>query len=184
MDGNLFIPKTDVNIDISTSKGERLPPIQIRKNKLYVRAEFNTTKTGVVQIKASSPDFRLENNVNVTFVSAVTLLTMLFALLGGIIGGFVKYYEENKKNISFLPKYQSDGTWSLGMLGYAAFHALFGFIVYLGATFDMPFTNLFKLPYYNWVGALMIGVTGGLFGSVIIYLWGLLYKAGEKNDKK
>jgi len=181
-DGNLFVPQTDVNIDISTNKGDRLPPIQIPKNKRYVQAPFNTTKAGVVGIEASSPDFRLENNVNVIFVSPLTILTTLLALLGGFLGGIVKYYEENKKKISFSPKYQSDGTWSLGLLGFAAFHALFGFIVYLGATFDMPFTNLFNLPYYNWEGSFMIGVTGGLFGSIIIYLWGRLYKAGEKND--
>ena len=176
-DDELFIPQVDKSIDVWTNRGEILPQIKIPKEKFYGREEFSTYKEGIVNITARSPDFNLEGKTEATFISPVTLLTLIFAALGGFLAGIFKYYQEYKKGIVFLPKRQRDSTWRLGMLGHSIFHAVFGLIVYMGACLNMPLTNLFKLPIGIWSGALMIGVTGGLFFFAIISFWGLYIKS-------
>ena len=172
-----FIPQVDyIYIDIVTNRGETLPKIKIPKDKGYGQGQYKTQRGGTVKITAESVDFELKNSIDVTFVSPLTSLTLLLSLLGGFLGGLVKYYQEYKKGIVFLPKHQTDGTWRLGMLGHSFFHAFFGLIVYIGACLNMPLTNLFNLPIDIWHGVFMIGVTGGLFFFAIIYFWGFIIK--------
>lgn len=113
----------------------------------------------------------------------ITSLTLLLALLGGFLGGFVKYYQEKKEGIVFKPTKQDDGTWRLGLIGHSIFHAFFGLIVYMGAALDMPLTNPFKLPIDIWYGVFMIGVIGGLYFFAIISGWGYFYELIEHKLK-
>lgn len=174
-DSSLFIPQSDKQIDIWTNKGEKLPQIKIYTGKPYVQTELRTYKQGNVEIIANSPDFNLQDHANVTFVSPISLLG-LAALLGGFLGGIAKYYKDYSKKISFLPKPNKNHTWQLGMLGHAFFHALFGFLVFVGAFFDVPATNIFSLPVYVGWGVFFIGVLGGIFFFVILSIWEILYK--------
>jgi hypothetical protein len=175
-DGSLFVPQVDKQIDIWTDKGEKLQPIKIYKDKPYVQTEFKTYKPGTVEIIASSPDFSLKDHAIVKFVSPITLLTAFIALLGGFLGGIVKYYQDHRKGISFLPKRKKDGTWQLGMLGDAVFHAFFGVIVFVAAFLNIPLTNIFSLPVDVWYGVFIIGLMGGLYFFAIISSWGFLFK--------
>ncbi len=174
-DGRLFMPQADKSIFISTNLGD-FQQLNISRLEPYVQTQFRTYKPGIVEIIAASPDYNLEGHVKVSFVSPITLLTALLALLGGFIGGIVKYYQENKKGIGFFPKLQKDGKWRLSMLGTAIFHGIFGYIVYLGASLNMPFTNVFDLPVDIGNGALLLGFTGGVFFFTLISIWGILYK--------
>ena len=174
-DDEPFIPQVDTYIDIWTNRGEALPQIKISKKKPYGREEFTTYKKGTVRIIAKSLDFGLEDSTEVTFVSPLTSLTLLLSLVGGFLGGVVKYYQEYRKGLVFLPKHETVDTWRLGMLGHSFFHALFGLIVYVAACLNMPLANLFNLPVDIWSGVFMIGLTGGLFFFAIISLWGILY---------
>jgi hypothetical protein len=175
-DGEPFIPqKKDVHIDIWTNKGETCA-LKISTNTPYGREEFRTYKWGTINITARSPDFGLEDSTEVTFISTITALTIFIALLGGFLGGVVKYYQEYKKGIIFWPQKQENDTWRLGMLGHSFLHAFFGIIVYMGACLNMPLTNLFELPPDIWYGVFMIGFTGGIFFFFIISGWGFIYK--------
>jgi hypothetical protein len=177
-------PLEDRYIDIGT-KGGSMPKIIIGKGKLYGQMNFTTYKGGNHTITAKSHDFTLEDSTVVTFISPITLLTAIFAMIGGLLAGIVKYYYKHyEKDFVGSPKQQNDGTWRLGMLGHGIFHIFFGFIIYVGACVNMPFTNLFKLPIDIWYGVLMIGLTGGLFFFAIIYSWGLLYKGVIKRTPR
>lgn len=171
-EGELFIPQVDRYIDIWTDKGDTLPPIKILKEEFYGQEEFATYKNGTVTITAKSHDFSLEDSTAVTFVSPLTWLTLIVAAFGGFCAGVIKYYRENKDKIHkirFLKKI--DGTWRLGIFGHIVFHILFGTVVYIGASLNMPATNFLNLPISIARGAFMIGVTGGLFFFFIISLW-------------
>ena len=54
------------------------------------------------------------------------------------------------------------------MLGHSIINAFGGLIVYMGACYDVPFTNIFDLPVEIGPSVFIIGVMGGLYGSIII----------------
>jgi len=173
-DDEPFIPQVDRHIHISTDRGETLLPIKIPKEKFYGHEEFSTYKNGTVTITAKSHDFNLEDSTAVTFISPITLLTLIVAALGGFLAGVFKYYREYKDKILITKKI--DGTWRLGIFGHSVFHSLFGTVVYIGASLNIPGTNVFNLPISIARGAFVIGLTGGLFFFAIISLWGLYIK--------
>ena len=174
------IPQVDdIYVDIVTNRGENFPKkIKIPKDIGYGEGQYKTYRWGTVKITAvaKSVDFDLEGSTDVTFVRPFTSLTLLLALLGGFLGGSVKYYQEHKQGIVFWPKRQRTGTWRLGMIGHSIFHALFGVIIYIGACLNIPPTNLFKVDIECLHGAFMIGFIGGVFFFLIISLWGLYIK--------
>ena len=170
-----FMPQVDRYIHIWTNKGEKPPQIIIYARKPYGQGGFMTYKRGTVTITAKSHDFNLEDSTVVTFISPITLLTLIVAALGGFLAGVFKYYREYKDRILIKPK-KIDGTWRLGIFGHSVFHSLFGTVVYLAASLNIPGTNVFNLPISIPRGAFVIGLTGGLFFFAIISLWGLHIK--------
>ena len=174
-DGELFIPQVDRYIDMGTDRGETPPRIKISNENYFGKEDYTTYKAGTVNITAKSHDFNLEDSTLVTFISPITLLTLIFAALGGFLAGIFKYYREYKDGIFIKPKKIGD-TRRLGMLVHAIIHAFFGLVVYIGACVNMPLSNVFDLPIDIWHGVFMIGITGGLFFFAIISFWGLIIK--------
>ena len=181
-EGELFIPQANEYVDIATNRGETLLQINISKNKPYGQANFTTYKAGTVEFIARSLVFGLEGRTKVTFVSPINLLTIVLALLGGFVGGFVEYCLEHKKGFVFLAKHKSDDTWDLGMIGCSIPHALLGLFVYMGSCLGM---HLIPLPIHIWYSVFTIGFIGGFssFDIISFYwykkpigVWGVIYK--------
>jgi hypothetical protein len=166
--GEPFKPYEDRKIDTWTDRGEGGPQIIISKNMLYGQGRFGTYKWGHSKITAISHDFNLTCNTVATFNPTIILPNIILALLGGFLGGFMKYYYEYKKGILFWPKKQKNGTYRLGMVGHSTINAFGGLIVYMGACYDVPFTNILGLPVEIGPSVFIIGLIGGLYGSIII----------------
>jgi hypothetical protein len=173
-DDEPFIPQVDRDIHIWTNRGEKPPQIIIYGRKPYGQGDFMTYKKGTVSITAKSHDFNLENSTAVTFISPTTLLTLVVAALGGFCAGASKYYRDFKDKI-FIPK-KIDGTLRLGFFGHLIFHSLFGTVIYILASLNIPGTNVFNLPISITRGAFGIGFLGGFFFFVIISFLGICIK--------
>ncbi len=183
-ESELFIPQANEYVDIATNRGETLPQLIISKNKPYGEANFTTRKAGTVEFIARSLVFGLEGRTEATFVSPINLLTIVLALLGGLVGGFVEYCSEHKKEFVFLAKHKSDDTWDLGMIGCSIPHALLGLFVYMGTCLGMHLIP-FELPIDVWYSVFIIGFIGGFSSfDIISSLWfkkpigvlGVIYK--------
>ena len=181
--GQPFKPRKDRIIDTWTNRGDVGPQITIYNNTLYGRELFGTYKWGPTKIEAISHHFNLTNNIEVTFSPVIIFSNIFFAFLGGILGGFLKYYHEYKKGILFWPKKQKNDTYRLGMVSHTFINGLGGTFVYMCACYDVPFTNIFGLPVGIVYGAFVIGAIGGLYGFIIIYgLGGIInfFISGQK----
>ena len=170
---------------MGTNKGDTPPQIIIYREKVYGQANFTTYKRGTVNITAISHHPNLTDSTMVSFISPIRLLTLFLAALGGLCAGASKYYQEYKDKI-FTPK-RKDGTLHLGFVGHLIFHSLFGFVIFLLASFNIPGTNVFNLPIDIGWGAFVIGLIGGFFFFVIINSF-YKYKTqiiigGENNEK-
>jgi len=174
-DGELFKPQKSEFVDITTNRGERLPQMEISKNMPYGEEYYQTYEEGYVIFLAKSIYFKLESETMASFISPINCLTTFLALLGGLLGGIIKYYQEHKKGYPLFPKKQENKYLRLGLLGHFILHAIFGLLMYIGACFNMPLTNLFELPVSVNYGVFMIGLTGGLFFFAVILLWGSLW---------
>jgi hypothetical protein len=144
--GKIFRPLVNLCIDMGTN--------------------FTTYKRGTVNITAISHHPNLTDSTMVSFISPITLLTLFLAALGGLCAGASKYYQEYKDKI-FTPK-RKDGTLHLGFVGHLIFHSLFGIVIFILASFNIPGTNVFNLPIGIGWGAFVIGLIGGFYFFVII----------------
>ncbi len=181
-DGEPFKPSSDINIDLWTTTGETVGPVTIFKDKFYGKTKFATFKPGDVNITASSPEYTLNSMpITVSFVTPFTFFAIIIATIGGLVGGFIRYYSENQKGIVLRPTRQKDGTWRLGMIGDVLFHALSGCVVYLGAIYNWYGTNLVpNFPTYTSLGSFLIGLFGGLSFTVVLFVGGKIKNRLDK----
>ena len=166
-EGEVFIPQANEYVDTATNRGETLPQINISKNKPIGQVNFTTYKAGTVEFIARSLVFGLEGRTEATFVSPINRLTIVLALLGGLVGGFVEYCLKHKKGFVFLPKRKNDGTWDLGIIGPIP-HAILGLIMYMVTCLGM---DLIPLPIDVWYSVFTIGFIGGFSSDLIPSRW-------------
>jgi hypothetical protein len=190
-DGEPFKPSSDINIDLWTSKGDALEPITMPRNKLYVQTKFKTYKVGDVEITAHSPDYSLNSTIAVSFIRAITALTLFIAFMGGFFSGIaehvLKKHENNKKTEepNKEPEDIKKKQWNAikevispdSMLSYYLMHGFFGLTVYILAFYGVHVANLLNLPTDQIWGTFGIGTIGGL------YFFSILQVGGYVRDK-
>jgi hypothetical protein len=163
----MFTPLVNLCIDMGTNKGDTPPQIFIYREKVYGQGNFTTYKRGTVNITAiSHHHLNLNDSTMVSFISPITLLTLFFAMLGGLCAGIIRYFQDIKGKI-FIPK-KIDGTFYFGFVLNLFLHSLFGIVIFILAFFDIPRTNVFKIPICIGPGAFVIGFIGGFSFFVII----------------
>jgi hypothetical protein len=102
----------------------------------------------------------------VTFISPITLLTLFCAVLGGLCAGAIRYFQDSEGKI-FIPK-KIDGTFYFGFVLNLILHTLFGAVIFIFASFNIPGTNFFNIPIDIGRGAFVIGIIGGFYFFAII----------------
>ena len=182
----MFTPLVNLCIDMGTNKGDRPPQIIIYREKLFGQGNFTTYKRGTVNITAiSHHHLNLNDSTMVSFISPITLLTLFFAMLGGLCAGIIRYFQDIKGKM-YIPK-KIDGTFYFGFVLNLFLHSLFGIVIFILAFFDIPRTNVFKIPICIGPGAFVIGFIGGFSFFVIInsiYKYKTYIIIGGENDEK
>jgi len=170
-----YVSPKNISIDTWTDKGDQGPQIIIAKDTRVGQGEFTTYKVGTVNITAKSYDFNLEDMIKVTFISIITKLTLFLAAVGGLLGGFVKYIQENKK----------DGS-RLNMIKLGIAYLICGVVLYIGAALRVQSMNEYNIPIESLFGVFLVGFVGGFVGfvggSAISFLNSKF--SGGKNEKK